>query len=533
MIRVHDIALKITESNDKLFFKICEKLKIGKNELLDYEVYRESIDARKGKPLRLVYTVDVRVKNEKKLLKQFPTLKVTPPALQEIQPITADQVTRPVVVGFGPAGMFCALYLAQAGLKPIVLERGKSVDERQIDVEQFWAGGSLNEESNVQFGEGGAGTFSDGKLTSRSKDQRIERVMQTFVKAGAPEEILWTKKPHLGTDRLRDIVRKIRQEIESLGGSVRFQQRVTDLVLEGNQVVGVVVNQCEIISTNRVCMAIGHSARDTFVWLHEKGIQMEAKSIAVGVRIEHPQGMIDQNQYGEHAGHPRLGAASYALRFTDSTGRGVYSFCMCPGGEVVAAASEPGGVVVNGMSEYARDKENANSALLVQVNPEDYGAADSGVLNPLAGIAFQRDLEQKAFRLGGENYAAPVQRVGSFLGEKNPESRPKISASYRPAVTWTELDKILPGFVVSALQEAIPYFGRKIKGFDRADAVLTAVESRSSSPVRLVRDPDSLESISHGGLYPIGEGAGYAGGITSSAIDGIRCAEKIVEKIQA
>jgi len=537
MIRVHDIALRITEPKDKIFFKICEKLKIEKSELLGFEIYRESIDARKRKPLRLVYTVDVTVKNEKRILKQFPSLKVTPPALKEILPVSVEQKTRPLVVGFGPAGMFCALYLAQAGLKPIVLERGKSVDERQIDVERFWSQGILNEESNVQFGEGGAGTFSDGKLTSRSKDQRIERVMQTFVKAGAPEEILWTKKPHLGTDRLREIVRQIRLEIESLGGSVRFQQRVTDLAVEGNQVVGVEVNGEELISTDRVCMAIGHSARDTFSWLHAKGIQMEAKAIAVGVRIEHPQAMIDQNQYGEHAGHPKLGAASYALRFTDSSGRGVYSFCMCPGGEVVAAASELGGLVVNGMSEYARDKDNANSAILVQVNPADYASVvsernNSGLVSPLAGIAFQRDLEQKAFRLGGENYAAPVQLVGSFLGLAD-LPKGKIVPSYRPKIAWTQLDQILPDFVVSALKEAIPYFGRKIKGFDRPDAVLTAVESRSSSPVRLVRDPVSLESLSHSGLYPIGEGAGYAGGITSSAIDGIRCAEKIVENIQA
>lgn len=527
MIRVHDIALRITEPTDKLFFKICEKLKIDKKELLGYEIYRESIDARKGRALRLIYTVDASVKNEKKLLKQFPALKSTPPALKEIQAVSRSQKTRSVVVGFGPAGMFCALYLAQAGLKPIVLERGKPVDERQLDVEKFWSEGILNEESNVQFGEGGAGTFSDGKLTSRSKDQRIERVMQTFVKAGAPREILWTKKPHLGTDRLREIVRQIRQEIEALGGTVRFQQRVTDLVFEGNRVVGVEINHGEILSTDRVCMAIGHSARDTFAWLHEKGIQMESKAIAVGVRIEHPQAMIDKNQYGEHAGHPRLGAASYALRFMDSTGRGVYSFCMCPGGEVVAAASERGGIVVNGMSEFARDQENANSALLVQVNPADYGS-----IHPLAGIGFQRDLEQKAFRLGGETYAAPAQRIGAFLGRAD-AGEGAIAPSYRPAVAWTELDQVLPGFVVSALREAIPYFGRKIKGFDRADAVLTAVESRSSSPVRLVRDPESLESISHNGLYPIGEGAGYAGGITSSAIDGIRCAEKIVEKIQA
>lgn len=526
MIRIFEIAMPIDEGKEGLAKRICEQIKIREEDLFSYSIYRESIDARKGRPLRLVYTVDASVRHEKKILKRFKKVKPTPAPLETIRQVDGFNGARPVIVGFGPSGMFAALYLAQAGLKPLVLERGKPVDERQKDVASFWAGGPLLEESNVQFGEGGAGTFSDGKLTSRSKDQRIERVMQTLVEAGAPEEILWMKKPHVGTDRLRDVVKNIRKEIERLGGIVRFESKVTKLIVNDGRLAGLEVNDREIIETDTVCLGIGHSARDTFAHLQTQAVAMESKAIAVGVRIEHPQKMIDQNQYGEHAGHPRLGAASYALRFTDSSERGVYSFCMCPGGEVVAAASEAGGVVVNGMSEYTRDKENANSALLVQVSPEDYGSTDV-----LAGIDFQRALERKAYDAGGGTYAAPAQRVGSFLGLA--ESREEeIQSSYRPNVVWSDLTEVLPDFVVSALQEAIPYFGGRIQGFDRSDAVLTAVESRSSSPVRLLRDRESLQSLSHAGLYPMGEGAGYAGGITSSAIDGIRCAEKIVELIQ-
>lgn len=523
MIRVSELKLPIGANQKTLEKKLAKALRVPVEEIQAYRIFKRSLDARKKENIHYAYVVDVEVKNEKKLLEKNKDKNISKTPDLSYQMLKGEQQPekRPVVVGFGPAGMFAGLLLAEMGLRPIVLERGGDVDSRKAAVDIFWNTGKLDVENNVQFGEGGAGTFSDGKLTTRIKDPRCRKVLEELVDAGAPEEILYDAKPHIGTDLLRGVVKNIREKIKSLGGEVRFFAKVTGFDWQENQVQAVLLENGECIETEDVILALGHSARDTFTLLHAEQIALEQKPFAMGVRIEHPQEMIDTVQYGE-AAH-LLPAADYRLTYTTEKGRGVYTFCMCPGGYVVAAASEEGRLAVNGMSEHARDGKNANAALLVQVYPEDFGSA-----HPLAGMYFQRELEEKAFAAGGGNYTAPVQRVGSFLQTES-AAQHEVEGTYRPAVKECSMDDIFPAFMTEALREALPAMGRKLKGFDRTDALLTAVESRSSSPIRIVRDKNGM-SLSHKGIYPAGEGAGYAGGIVSAAVDGILAAEKIAEK---
>lgn len=519
MIRITDLKLPINGTEEQLKKRAARALGIPAEGVIKTKIFRRSLDARKKDQIHYVLVVDVEVANEKKVLSKATgkNISVTPDFSYTFPQGKAECKNRPVVVGFGPGGMFAALLLAEMGLKPIVLERGGDVKSRKEAISLFWEEGRLNPENNVQFGEGGAGTFSDGKLTTRIKDPRCRKVLEELVGAGAPEDILYDAKPHIGTDLLQGVVQRIREKILSLGGEVRFFAKVSDILVEGGQVKGVVLSDGEAIHTNDVVLAIGHSARDTFEMLYQKGAMLEQKPFAVGVRIEHPQRMIDIAQYGE--GEKGLPPADYRLTYTTKKGRGVYTFCMCPGGYVVAAASEEGRLAVNGMSEHARDGENANSALLVQVFPQDFGSD-----HPLAGMYFQRELEEKAFALGGGNYTAPIQRVGAFLGTSKEGSM--TFPSYRPNTKESNLAEIFPAFMIEAMQEAIPQMGKRLKGFDREDAVLTAVESRSSSPIRILRGEDGTSPWAKG-LYPTGEGAGYAGGIVSAAVDGILAAEKI------
>lgn len=522
MIRITDLKLPTDGTEEQLKKKAAKALGIQVQSLIDMQIFRRSLDARKKDQIHYVYVVDVAVAEEKKVLSKAKGKNISPSPDYSYSLIKGDAecTHRPVVVGFGPGGMFAALLLAEMGLKPIVLERGGDVESRRKAIEVFWKEGRLDTENNVQFGEGGAGTFSDGKLTTRIKDPRCRKVLEEFVGAGAPEEILYDAKPHIGTDLLRGVVQNIREKITSLGGEVRFFAKVSDIEVENGEVQGVVLADGEKIQTNDVVLAIGHSARDTFEMLYKKGVSLEQKPFAMGVRIEHPQKMIDIAQYGDAA--ENLPAADYRLTYTTKKGRGVYTFCMCPGGYVVAAASEEGRLAVNGMSEHARDGENANSALLVQVFPEDFGSD-----HPLGGMYFQRRLEEKAFEIGGGNYTAPIQSVGSFL--KIAIEGPRVCPTYLPKTKETSLEEIFPSFMTEAMREAIPAMGKKLKGFDGADAVLTAVESRSSSPIRILRKEDGVSPWADG-LYPTGEGAGYAGGIVSAAVDGISVAEKIFLK---
>jgi len=533
MIRLTELKLPLDHPADALPALIVRTLGIQSEQLRSHTVYKRSYDARKQK-LLLVYIADVEVASaelEAQLLVKFGSNPHIRPAPDQSYHLvtTAPQppALRPVVVGFGPCGIFAALLLAQMGLNPIVLERGKKVRERTQDTWGLWRKRVLNPESNVQFGEGGAGTFSDGKLWSQIKDPRFlgRKVMTEFVKAGAPEEILLVSKPHIGTFKLVKVVENMREQIIAMGGEIRFQQRLADVLIEDGQLRGLTVQNLADgssyeIRADHVVLAPGHSARDTFAMLHERGVYMEAKPFSVGFRIEHPQGLIDRARLGQHAGHPLLGAADYKLVHHAANGRSVYSFCMCPGGTVVAATSEEGRVVTNGMSQYSRNERNANAGIVVGITPADYPGG------PLAGIAFQRALESNAFTLGGGNYEAPGQLVGDFIAGKASTQLGSVEPSYKPGVRMTDLASALPGYAITAMREALPVFGKKIKDFDMFDAVLTGVETRTSSPLRITRG-DDFQSLNVKGLYPAGEGASYAGGILSAGVDGIEVAEAV------
>ena len=545
MIRINQINCKAEAqiSEKQLQKKAAEALKLRPEDILSLKIVRRSIDARHKPDIFYSYVLDVTVKQEEKVLKRAKTKQAS-----IVKPITYTfpqggffpaGSNRPVIIGTGPAGLFCGYYLAKAGLRPILLERGKDVDSRTKDVEQFWQDGVLLPGSNVQFGEGGAGTFSDGKLNTlvKDKDGRGHAVLETFVRFGAPKSILYDAKPHIGTDVLRRVVKGMRQEIEAMGGEVLFRSQVTDFKLEKGRITGVVINEKEMLPCSQVVLAIGHSARDTFAMLYEHGADMEAKAFAVGLRVEHPQSMINLSQYGiEDAGF--LGAAPYKVTAQTSVGRGIYSFCMCPGGYVVNASSEPGKLAVNGMSYSGRDGRNANSAIIVAVTPKDFGSD-----HPLAGVAFQRRLEEKAYELG--NGRIPVQRYGDFkdkvLGSLGQQTDTEdfseeytdttLTPQNKGAWIYADVSQILPAECNQAFVEGMTHFGKLIPGFDRRDTLLSGVESRTSSPLRIRRD-ETLESNIKG-LYPCGEGAGYAGGITSAAMDGLKVAEKLWEATQS
>ena len=527
MLRLTDIKLPLNHDEESLEQAILSKLDITKPQLITTTIFKRGYDARNNQDIKLIYTLDIEVANEDELLTTFAkdtSVRVTPDMRYKfVTTAPANLTERPVVVGLGPCGLFSALILAQMGFKPIVLERGKAVRERTKDTFGFWRKQPLNPESNVQFGEGGAGTFSDGKLYSQIKDRKHygRKVLSEFVAAGAPDEILYVSKPHIGTFKLVAMVEKMREQIIALGGEIRFSTRVEKLDLDNNKIKGLYLNDNSYLPCSKVIMAIGHSARDTFQSLYDQGVYIEAKPFSIGFRIEHEQSMIDTCRFGDNAGHPILGAADYKLVHHCKNGRTVYSFCMCPGGTVVAAASEPGRVVTNGMSQYSRHERNANSAIVVGITPEqDYPG------HPLAGIELQRRLEALAFKAGGENYHAPAQLIGDFLNDKPSTELGKVTPSYTPGITLTDLSKVVPDYVTESVQEAILAFNRQIKGFAKADGMLTGVETRTSSPICIKRD-EHYQSVNIEGLYPAGEGAGYAGGIWSAGIDGIRVAEAV------
>jgi len=534
MIRLTEIKLPLNHAPEDLTTAITTKLKISAEQMASFVMFKRGYDARNKRNIQLIYTLDITLTDSdltNDLLVQFESdnhVKATPDtSYKYVGEAPEDLTERPVVIGFGPCGLLAALTLAQMGFKPIIIERGNEVRQRTKDTFGFWRQRKLNTESNVQFGEGGAGTFSDGKLYSQVKDPNHygRKVMTEFVKAGAPDEILFVSKPHIGTYKLVTMVEKMRAEIIALGGEVRFATRVDDLHITDSKVTGVTLNTGETLKTNHVVLAVGHSARDTFQMIHDKGVYVEAKPFSIGFRIEHKQSTIDQARFGDNAGNEILGAADYKLVHHCKNGRSVYSFCMCPGGTVVAAASEEGRVVTNGMSQYSRNERNANSAIVVGIDPErDYPN------HPLAGIDLQRQLETLAFELGGKDYSAPAQTIGDFLKGKPDSELGDVKPSYTPGITLTDLSKALPDFAVDAIREAIPAFNKKIKGFSSDDGLLTGVETRTSSPISIKRNKE-FQSINTKGLFPAGEGAGYAGGILSAGIDGIKVAEAVAKSM--
>ena len=527
MLRIANINLPLEGTEKDALALALKKLRLEKDQVLSFRISKKSVDARDKGDVHFVVAVDMALKNEQQVLKrQKPGIASLLPPAPSFPKCSAPQGVRPVIAGFGPAGLFAALTLARCGLKPIVLERGEAVEKRARTVETFSNGGTLNTESNIQFGEGGAGAFSDGKLTTGIKDKRCQLILKELFDHGAPEEILYLAHPHIGTDKLPQVVANIRKEVIRLGGTVHFGARLCGIQITKNQLACVEYIQNgekHEIATDALIVAIGHSAADTQQMLFRSGVNMIQKPFSVGVRIEHPQSLINQSQYGRFARHPALGAAEYHLSHKLPDGRGVYSFCMCPGGTVVPAASRENALCTNGMSVFARDGENANAALLVDVRTEDFGDD-----HPLAGYVLQRMWEEKAFRAGGSNYHAPVQLCGDFLAGKETKQLGSVTPTYRPGVTCADLKAVLPGFAVDGLRAAIPFFDRRLKGFALPDAVMTAVESRSSCPVRLPRDERFESNIQ--GIFPCGEGAGYAGGIMSAAADGMRVAEAVLKK---
>jgi uncharacterized FAD-dependent dehydrogenase len=531
MLRLTEVKLPLDHPEREIEAAILRRLKIAAGELAGYSIFRRGVDARNPSAIVFIYTLDVEVKNEAGIaarLRRDPHVSPAPDTRYHfVARAPAGLAVRPIVIGTGPCGLFAGLILAQMGFHPIVLERGKSVRERTRDTFGLWRNSVLDPESNVQFGEGGAGTFSDGKLFSQIKDPRHygRKVLTELVNAGAPPEILYVSKPHIGTFRLVTVVENMRKTIHALGGETRFQSKVADIDIEqghdgSSRMRGVVLASGATIAADHVVLAVGHSARDTFQMLYDRGVYIEAKPFSIGLRIEHPQSLIDRARYGKNAGHPLLGAADYKLVHHSRNGRSVYSFCMCPGGTVVAATSEPGQVVTNGMSQYSRNERNANAAIVVGITPADYPG------DALAGIAFQRHWEKRAFEAGGSNYCAPAQRVADFLAGRPSAALGSVVPSYTPGVRMTDLSTCLPDYAVAAIREALVAFDKQIKGFAMDDAVLTGVETRTSSPLRIKRN-EQHQSLNTRGLYPAGEGAGYAGGILSAAVDGIEVAESV------